>query len=241
MILSSWHHPYYRELFEAEGLVKAMDLLMWSLHICDRVARARRDLADGRQRRGRARDRLPADAKARSRRRGEALPRGLQRRLGAQLGGRAADRGGGSPLRQGAQADPRRELGVHRRARDTGEVGRGGADAAGLQPGARATSTAACCRSAGPRRCTGGARSMRCASSRSASSPSTSTPACRRALLPAALRCGRAHAAEGRRDGLDPRDQPADEPRDGGHGRRDRAPLPRLRAHAWTDLQTDSG
>ncbi len=38
--------------------------------------------------------------------------------------------------------------------------------------------------------------------------------------------------AEGRRDGLDPRDQQADEPRHGGHGRRDQAPLPRLRAHA---------
>jgi GNAT superfamily N-acetyltransferase len=36
MILSSWHHPYYRDLLEAEGLVKAMDLLMWSLHISNR-------------------------------------------------------------------------------------------------------------------------------------------------------------------------------------------------------------
>ena len=36
MILSAWHHPYYRELLENEGLVKAMDLLMWSLHISGR-------------------------------------------------------------------------------------------------------------------------------------------------------------------------------------------------------------
>jgi GNAT superfamily N-acetyltransferase len=36
MILSSWHHPYYRRLFEDAGLVKAMDLLMWSLHITGR-------------------------------------------------------------------------------------------------------------------------------------------------------------------------------------------------------------
>jgi len=36
MILSSWHYPYYRDLLESEGLVKAMDLLMWSLHISDR-------------------------------------------------------------------------------------------------------------------------------------------------------------------------------------------------------------
>jgi GNAT superfamily N-acetyltransferase len=36
MILSSWHYPYYQALFEAEGLEKVMDLLMWSLHISGR-------------------------------------------------------------------------------------------------------------------------------------------------------------------------------------------------------------
>jgi len=36
IILSSWHHPYYQELLESYGLVKAMDLLMWSLHISGR-------------------------------------------------------------------------------------------------------------------------------------------------------------------------------------------------------------
>src|SRR3984885_822989 len=36
IILSAWHHPYYRGLLEAEGLEKAMDLLMWSLHISGR-------------------------------------------------------------------------------------------------------------------------------------------------------------------------------------------------------------
>jgi GNAT superfamily N-acetyltransferase len=36
IILSAWHHPYYRALLEAEGLEKAMDLLMWSLHISGR-------------------------------------------------------------------------------------------------------------------------------------------------------------------------------------------------------------
>ena len=36
MILSSWHHPYYRALLEGDGLEKAMDLLMWSLHISGR-------------------------------------------------------------------------------------------------------------------------------------------------------------------------------------------------------------
>ena len=31
MILEPWHPPYYRELIEAQGLTKAMDLLMWEL------------------------------------------------------------------------------------------------------------------------------------------------------------------------------------------------------------------
>jgi GNAT superfamily N-acetyltransferase len=33
IILSNWHHPYYRALLEGYGLQKAMDWLMWSLHI----------------------------------------------------------------------------------------------------------------------------------------------------------------------------------------------------------------
>jgi GNAT superfamily N-acetyltransferase len=36
IILSAWHHPYYQALLEAEGLEKAMDLFMWSLHISGR-------------------------------------------------------------------------------------------------------------------------------------------------------------------------------------------------------------
>jgi GNAT superfamily N-acetyltransferase len=31
MILEPWHPPYYRELIEAEGFTKAMDVLMWEL------------------------------------------------------------------------------------------------------------------------------------------------------------------------------------------------------------------
>jgi len=36
IILATWQHPYYEGLIESAGLVKAMDLLMWSLHISDR-------------------------------------------------------------------------------------------------------------------------------------------------------------------------------------------------------------
>jgi len=35
MILEPWHPPYYRELIEAEGLGKAMDVLMWELNFGD--------------------------------------------------------------------------------------------------------------------------------------------------------------------------------------------------------------
>jgi GNAT superfamily N-acetyltransferase len=37
IILATWQHPYYQALIEGAGLAKAMDLLMWSLHISDRA------------------------------------------------------------------------------------------------------------------------------------------------------------------------------------------------------------
>src|SRR5580698_2626931 len=37
VILCQWHHPYYQRLIEQEdGMGKAMDLYMWSLHITGR-------------------------------------------------------------------------------------------------------------------------------------------------------------------------------------------------------------
>ena len=35
-ILENWHHPYYRELLEAEGMVKAMDLYKWNIRHASR-------------------------------------------------------------------------------------------------------------------------------------------------------------------------------------------------------------
>jgi GNAT superfamily N-acetyltransferase len=35
-ILELWHHPYYAELLEREGLTKVMDLYKWELHISGR-------------------------------------------------------------------------------------------------------------------------------------------------------------------------------------------------------------
>ena len=36
MLRQPWHPPYYQRLVEAEGLQKAMDLLMWNLEVSDR-------------------------------------------------------------------------------------------------------------------------------------------------------------------------------------------------------------
>jgi hypothetical protein len=36
-ILENWHHPYYRELMEDQGLVKAMDLYKWEIMSADRA------------------------------------------------------------------------------------------------------------------------------------------------------------------------------------------------------------
>lgn len=35
-LMTNWHHPYYPELIEGAGLVKAMDLYMWDLKVADR-------------------------------------------------------------------------------------------------------------------------------------------------------------------------------------------------------------
>jgi GNAT superfamily N-acetyltransferase len=36
-ILENWHHPYYRELLEAQGLAKAMDLYKWEIMTAHRA------------------------------------------------------------------------------------------------------------------------------------------------------------------------------------------------------------
>jgi GNAT superfamily N-acetyltransferase len=35
-ILENWHHPYYRDLFEGQGMTKAMDLYKWEIIAADR-------------------------------------------------------------------------------------------------------------------------------------------------------------------------------------------------------------
>ena len=76
-----------------------------------------------------------------------------------------------------------------------------------------------------------GARSSACACSRSASSPSTSTPGSPPSSTSCTSTPPSAPPEEGR-DGLDPRDEQVDEPRDGADGGQDRADLPRVREAA---------
>ena len=107
MILCPWHHPYYQRLLEQDlGMDKAMDVYMWSLHVTGRekVHPAIWEAAD----------RLESEHGIVCR---QFRKRDLQRRsrasevyntaCGAQLGVRATHRGGGPPLRQRPQADPR--------------------------------------------------------------------------------------------------------------------------------------
>ena len=114
MILEGWHHPYYLELLEGWGLRKAMDLYMWELRL-DKVedkggfhplihATAKKvtgehgvTVRNMRRQRPRGRDRP--------------LPRGLQRRLGAQLGVRAAGRDRGPLVREEPAPGPGRDAG----------------------------------------------------------------------------------------------------------------------------------
>ena len=137
-------------------------------------------LRPGREARARARDHYPWHEPPQHDPGDQRVHGDLQRRLGAQLGLRAADRGRDRALRGRAEADHGRELGDGRRDR-RGRDGRRRPDAPRLQPGPEDSSAAGSCRSAGSRRCARSARSTRSASSRSASSPSTSTPASPRA------------------------------------------------------------
>ena len=118
-ILENWHHPYYGALLEGCGLTQGDGPLQVEP---PRQRPQRGDagpLRAGRQARARARDHDPRHAPQRPRGRDRPLHGDLQRRLGAQLGLRPADRARDPPLRQGAEADPRRELGDGRRDRRT--------------------------------------------------------------------------------------------------------------------------
>ncbi len=119
-ILEPWHPPYYRERIEALGYGKTMDLLMWNLEMGElKKGDAFADAIHAGRRQGRvgARDHGPQHEQARPRGRDRPLHGGLQLGLGEELGLRPDHRRRGRLPGEEPEADPRRALGVHGRAR----------------------------------------------------------------------------------------------------------------------------
>ena len=182
MILEPWHPPYYRERLEALGYGKTMDLLMWWLSLGE--------LKQG----DRFPDAIHAVADKVESEHGITVRNMRKRDLEAEIGrfmevyNAAWEKNWGFvPITdeevalpgQEPEADPRRALDLHRRARRRGARRR--PHPSRHQPGDEEDERPAAARSAGSASCSAGARSTGFASSRSGSSPSTSTPASPRA------------------------------------------------------------
>ena len=232
IILCPWHHPYYQRLFEQDaGMEKAMDLYMWSLHVTERehVHPAIWQAAD----------RLESEHGIVCRNfRKRDLQQEVTRFL--EVYNASWERNWGFvPLTEEEVRHYAKDLkpvfdenwAMVAEKRDTGEVvgaaltlpdfnqvlaklnGR-------LLPFGWVTALR------------GEKQDRRGARVRAGGQARLPAHRGRGALLPDAFRrCG-THTAEGRRDGLDPGDQQADEPRDGRHGRRDQAPVSGIRAVA---------
>ena len=231
MIKQPWQPPYYQRLCEAAGLQKAVDLLMWELDIEDRASGRARHGGAGRAPGGRSRSAHPADVAPAPAARAGSLRRDLQRGMEGQLGLRPLLEARPRPLRPGAAAGVRPQL-VHDRREDGHRRERGRGDhGAGHQPGAEEDGwpIAALRVVALPVRA---AQDHQGASRLSRGQAGLPAHRGGRRALHRALRHGRAHAPEGRRDGLDPRDQRRHEPRHGGNGRLAGQALQGLRAAA---------
>jgi hypothetical protein len=109
-----YNPPYYDRLLGDCGMVKAKDLLHWGLDpaqpVPERVSRVAEKMAAPRRE-------DPADELRRLGRRGAAHARGLQRRVGEELGLRAARREGVPAHRQGPEDGPAPGLRDPRRGR----------------------------------------------------------------------------------------------------------------------------
>ena len=227
MIVQPWHPPYYQQRMEQAGMTKAMDLLMWNLEVTDRDKVLPGDLRAGREGPVRARDPRTADAPPAAAQRHGRLRRGLQLGLVEQLGLRALLEEGPRRLRPGAAARLRQALVHDRRARRHRRGGRHGDHGPRHQPGAGEDEGQVAARSAGGTSC---ARARHRPRARRLPRRQARVPAHRRrrqALLEH-FNAAERTPAEGRRDGLDPRDQHRHEPRHGSDGRASRQALPRL-------------
>ena len=231
LILSPWTHRYYPALLDGAGMEKAMDLLMWRAG--DRRARQGQPDRLEARRPGRAapRHRRAAVPQARPGGRGR---RGSSRSTtppGRRTGASSRSRTPRCATTPPAQAVPRRELGL--RGREGRRDGGRGAHAARLQPGAAPHARPDPAARLGQVPLLAAQDRPR-ARVRARGQAGVAAHGRGREVLRAPLRRRRAHAADPRGDGLDPRDQQEHEPGDGGDGRRDRAPLPALRAPAPT-------
>ena len=234
IILCPWHHPYYQRIFEQElGMVKEMDVYMWSLHVTgrDKVHPAIWEAAD----------KLESEHGIVCRNfRKKELQQEVTRFL--EVYNTAWERNWGfvplseEEVRHYAKdlSPAGRELVNDRRTQGHRRGRRGRADAARLQPGARKAQRAA----AAVRWLTALRSKRRIDAVRVivlGVKPEYRHTGVGSAPLPDALRRGRTHTSEGGRGRLDPGGQRGHEPRLRGDGRRDQALLPRLRARVLAE------
>ena len=226
MIRQPWHPPYYQRLCEGAGLEKAVDLFMWHLHISDRehmlpvlfeLVRGRR----ARPRRAAAQDDPPHAAQATS----TSSPRSTTTPGSATSASCRTRRRTSTPTPRSCSSSstatgswsPRstaRPVGAAITVPDVNMALRR-MNGRLLPLGLVALPAQEELHRPLPRRLP--RRQARVPAHRR-----------RRAAVRRALRPGRAAPHQQGRDGLDPRDEQAHEPRDGGHARPDRQEVPRL-------------
>ena len=219
MVRQPWHPPYYQRLCEEAGLEKAVDLLMWELHIVgqrDKVLPVILEMAEKLEpEHGITHPQdEPAAAAAGPRR----VRRDLQRRLGATTGASCpTPRRTSTPTRQELQLVFDRNWFMV-------------AENATARPWAwrsRCPTSTRCCEAMNGRLLPLGwwhfLRRRRTIDRVRVGflgvKPEYQHTGVAAGAVRRALRHGRGDAPEGRRDGLDPRDQRGHEPGDGGHGR----------------------
>ena len=230
MVRQPWHPPYYQPLLEGAGLEKVVDLFMWDLEISDREqmlpilpelaadARDKHGVTIRRMSRRRLRKDLDVFAEIYNRawRRNfgfvpyekEDLDQyGLELQLAFDKDWIMVAEVGDEPVAIAMTfPDLNQVLRSHERAAAAAGVVALPAPGEGHHPR--------------PRRLLGGQAQV----------PAHGRGG--RAVRGALRHLGAPRPDQGRRDGVDPGDQPRDEPRHGGHERPDRQEVPRLRARA---------
>ena len=230
MILEPWHPPYYRELIEAEGFGKAMDVLMWELQFGDLKEGERFDPSIHAAAEKALHDEGIVIRNMRKRDMADEV-----RRFMDVYNEAWGDNWGFVPI-----TDAEVEFQAKNLKQVIDEDWAYMAEKDGEVVGAALTLpdiNQVMAKLNGrllpfgwPGSCSASARSTSCGSSRSASSTTTATRGVAAGLYLKHLETAAVPGGDRRRrDGLDPRDQRADEPGDGGHGRQGRQEVPGLR------------